>query len=177
MLRIKKLYSKSGEEITIPCSVRVGDIKSLQTSNRGSISISVKERPQIPDIPVVYLGSNRWLISKRYDGNINTETELEKDPNPSGPGEHWRVVNFDDNELNIEPYFEGKPGIIYLRHYIYTAFPRPLRWVYHPIAHSNYGSMERKFMRWRVKVYSGQIMEEMEEAMWFLISGKDGIRS
>ncbi|HQE25221.1 MAG TPA: ADP-ribosylglycohydrolase family protein [Candidatus Atribacteria bacterium] len=123
----KKIVLKSGEEITIPCSVRVGDIKSLQTSNRGSISISVKERPQIPDIPVVYLGSNRWLISKRYDGNINTETELEKDPNPSGPGEHWRVVNFDDNELNIEPYFEGKPGIIYLRHYIYTAFPRPLR--------------------------------------------------
>jgi hypothetical protein len=123
----KKIIIQPDEEITIPYTVSVRDIKILGTSNRGSISISVKERPQIPDIPVVYTGSNRWLISQRFDGDINTKTPIEDNLNPGGISDGWMITNFDDNELLIEPHFEGKPGIVYLRHYIYSAFPRPVR--------------------------------------------------
>ncbi|MCX7794961.1 MAG: ADP-ribosylglycohydrolase family protein [bacterium] len=123
----EKLILKPNEEHILSFSISLYDVKYINTSNRGNISISIKERPEIPEIPVVYLGSNRWLISHRFDGDIDTETHIEKDTNPSGLGEDWNIANFDENELLIEPYFDNKPGIIYLRHYIYSPTARPIR--------------------------------------------------
>lgn len=123
----RKIILQGKEKLTISFSVSVYDVKYIDTSNSGSISISVKGRPCLPEIPVVYLGSNRWLISSRFDGDIDTETPIEKDTNPNGLGESWNIVNFDENELLIEQYFNNKPGIIYLRHYIYSPTARSVK--------------------------------------------------
>jgi len=123
----EKIILQGNEKRTISFSVSVYNVKYIETSNCGSISILVKERPRLPEIPVVYLGSNRWLISSRFDGDIDTETPIEKDTNLSGLQEGWNIANFDENELLIEQYFDNKPGIIYLRHYIYSPTARPVR--------------------------------------------------
>jgi ADP-ribosylglycohydrolase len=123
----EKITLKAKERLTLSFSLSVYDVKYIETSNRGSISISIKQRPALPEIPVVYIGSNRWLISTRFDGDIDTETPVEKDLNPSGLEDNWKVANFDENELIVEPYFENTSGIIYLRHYIYSPTARPVR--------------------------------------------------
>jgi ADP-ribosylglycohydrolase len=123
----RELILQPQEEVSLAFSVQVYDINALNTSNRGSIEILVKGRSQIESIPLVFVASNKWLISDRLDGDIDTEFTLESEPNPSGINGGWKVVNFDENELVIEPYFDGKDGFIYLRHYVYSPDLRPVR--------------------------------------------------
>jgi ADP-ribosylglycohydrolase len=123
----RELILQPQEEVSLTFSVQVYDINALNTSNRGSIEISVKGRSQIESIPLVFVASNKWLVSERLDGNIDTEFTLESEPNPSGISGGWKVVNFDENELVGESYFDRRDGVIYLRHYVYSPDLRPVR--------------------------------------------------
>jgi len=123
----KGLVVQPQEEVSLPFSVQVYDINALSISNRGSVTVSVKGRPQIEEVPIVFVASNKWLVSERFDGNIDAELHLEGELNPSGVGGNWKVANFDENELVIEPYFDGKDGIIYLRYYVYSPDTRVVR--------------------------------------------------
>jgi len=125
----KKVTIEPKTEAILDFSVRAGQAKFIETSNRGSIRLLLKERSQVEDIPLVFLGANRWLISEafRFKGepNIDQAFPPEKNPAPKGLGRVWRVRNFPENELNIEDAFQGKPGVIYLRHYVLSPDTRP----------------------------------------------------
>ncbi|NLX69834.1 MAG: ADP-ribosylglycohydrolase family protein [Clostridiales bacterium] len=81
----------------------------INQSNRGSIHIDIKNRPQGEDIPLVLLGGRRWLVSPV---NENFDPAVDDVKN-------WKAVDFIDNVLPVEPYFESKSGSIYLCHYVY----------------------------------------------------------
>ena len=91
------------------CRITADDISSIDQSNRGSIHIEIKGRSQGEDIPLVLLGGKRWLISP---------VDVDFDP-LSDDVKGWQAVDFIDNALAVEQYFGGKPGSIYLCHYVY----------------------------------------------------------
>ncbi|AEE96392.1 ADP-ribosylation/Crystallin J1 [Mahella australiensis 50-1 BON] len=90
--------------------ITADDVRLIEQSNRGSIHIEINGRPQGEDIPVVLLGCKRWLISP-VDAAFNPDGDDVK---------QWQVVDFIDNALVVEPYFNGKSGSIYLCHYVYS---------------------------------------------------------
>ncbi|MGQ9629536.1 MAG: ADP-ribosylglycohydrolase family protein [bacterium] len=127
---VRRVTVEPKGEATLDFSIRAGDVKSVETSNRGSIRLTLKERSQIEDVPLVFLGANRWLVSKafRFKGEPDLDVVFppEKDPAPEGPGVGWRARNFPENELKIEDLFRDEPGAIYLRHYVLSPDARPV---------------------------------------------------
>jgi len=107
LLKGVKLPAKGKTELIY--RITVDDITFINQSNRGSIHIEIKGRPQSEDIPLVLLGGKRWLVSP-VDADFNPQSDDVR---------HWRAVDFIDNVLPVEQYFEGRPGSIYLCHYVY----------------------------------------------------------
>jgi len=116
---------KPGEELLYKFTVKVDDIKALDISNRASLYVSIKARPQMEEVPLVFLAAKRWLISNVFEGE--EESSLEDDPDPCGLNENWSIVDFSDNELKIEENFRDKSGAIYLRHYVWSPDERDVR--------------------------------------------------
>ncbi len=91
----------------------------IEDSNRGQLSVILRERPALPDVPVVLLGGFRWLASPLFPG-ASTESETGFDETailnavPSG----WREVWRPGNDLRPDELTGGQSGIIYLLHYI-----------------------------------------------------------
>lgn len=101
---------KSGETAQVDFTVRVNDIGYMRQSNRGTIHIDVKDRPQAEDIPFVLISARKWLVSPLnavFDEN-------------GGNVKSWQPVYFDDNEIKAEPCFEGKDGTLCFCHYVYS---------------------------------------------------------
>ncbi|NLO82370.1 MAG: ADP-ribosylglycohydrolase family protein [Clostridiales bacterium] len=90
--------------------ISVDNTGLINQSNRGSIHIEIKGRPQGEDIPLVLLGGKRWLVSP-VDASFDPAADDVKS---------WKAVDFIDNELPVEPFFERKSGSIYLCHYVYS---------------------------------------------------------
>ncbi|TET07973.1 ADP-ribosylglycohydrolase family protein, partial [Candidatus Aerophobetes bacterium] len=124
--RIKKITIGPGAESICNFSIRVDDIRALNTSNQASLCVSVKGRAQLEQIPLVFIGANRWLLSQVFREKIKASS-LENNPEPVGLDENWTVVNFLENELKLEEEFQEEPGIIYLRHYVYSPNSRDVK--------------------------------------------------
>ncbi len=107
-------------------SIKVDDVKALNTSNRASLCISIKGRPRLEEIPLVFLAANRWLISKAFREEAKASS-LESSSEPAGLDRNWTAVDFLDNELELEERFQGRPGNIYLRHYVHSPDSRDVR--------------------------------------------------
>jgi len=126
--KLIKIAMEPGAESVCKFTLRVDEVKILNTSNRADLYISVKGRPKLEKIPLIFLAANRWLISKVFEGRqVRSSSSLEDNPDPNGLDENWTIVDFLDNELKIEPSFQGKSGAIYLRHYVYSADERDVR--------------------------------------------------
>ncbi|MBC7327346.1 ADP-ribosylglycohydrolase family protein [bacterium] len=100
----------------------------IDITHRCLLNMSVKDRPAVESLPVVLVGARRWLVSEVYPyATLSTFLPPEEKPgwidNPSG----WRMENWPENELPVEPFFEGKPGVIYLRHFIKSPSDRVVR--------------------------------------------------
>jgi len=124
--KLKKITIESGSKFVCRFSIKVDDIKVLNTSNRASLCVFVKGRPQLEEIPLVFIGANRWLISKVFREETKASF-LENNPEPAGLDENWAVVNFSENELKLEEEFQGRAGIMYLRHYVHSPNSRDVR--------------------------------------------------
>lgn len=86
-------------------------------TNRGSLQIVLQERPALPELPIVLLGGNRWLVSPFSPaGEVPDSPGSDGllDASPAGWQEFWTP----GNELKLEPFFGGKPGVIQLVHFI-----------------------------------------------------------
>ena len=124
--KVKKITVKPETESVCKFSMKVDEIKELNTSNRASLCVSVKERSQVEEIPLAFIAANRWLISKVFREEAKASS-LESNSEPAGVDENWTVTDFSGNELLLEEKFQGKPGIIYLRHYVHSPDTRNVR--------------------------------------------------
>lgn len=125
---VQRVLLEPNQEARRSFAIRVCTARALDISNRGSVRIRPAQRPQVEDVPIVFVGANKWLVSERFDGDIDTILPAEENAEPSGVGEGWIEVNFPENELKIEGLFKNEPGVIYLRHYVHSPSSRPV-WV------------------------------------------------
>ncbi len=99
--------------------------ENINTSNECTARILLYGRPRLMSIPIVFVGGFRWLVSEVYREPLSLDAvfqpERELDLYVRGiKGERWREVAWPGNALEIEQFFNEKPGIVYLRHYIYS---------------------------------------------------------
>jgi len=106
-------------EFTFSLSASVGDIES---SNRGTVKIFLDQRPDVLRLPLIFVGGFRWLVSKVYrePASLDATFPPEKEADSFELGDGWRAVSWPENALEIESMFKGQPGVIYLRHFIYS---------------------------------------------------------
>jgi ADP-ribosylglycohydrolase len=100
--------------------------ESINVSNECSAKILLHNRPRLMSVPIVFVGGFRWLVSNVFHEPLSLDAFFppEKDLNIYEVGEGWREVSWPENSLEIEIFFKGKPGIIYLRHFIYSPSSR-----------------------------------------------------
>jgi ADP-ribosylglycohydrolase len=118
----QEMLSLAGRDRVIIECVVSAPAHAIADTNRGSIRIEVEERPGLPDIPLVLLGGNRWLVSRVGEPLEGMEQLLsgpeEFQKAPEGWSEYW----CSGNEIAVEPFFKGRPGALYLLHPIESPF-------------------------------------------------------
>ena len=99
----------------------------IADSNVGTISIAVNRRPALERLPLVFLGGSKWLISPVVaGGNLHSDSGFEnKRFQMAPPG--WQEVWRPGNNLDIEEFFKGQPGVIYLLHFIQSKSTEQVR--------------------------------------------------
>ncbi len=107
---LENVELKQGKTV-INFEIIVENVKYINQSNVGNIHIKVHDRPYLTDIPLVLLGARRWLILK-------SEKELDSEKIFDDTTEGWQIVDFESNELKVEPYFGNSKGVLYLKHFI-----------------------------------------------------------
>ncbi|MEM2849614.1 MAG: ADP-ribosylglycohydrolase family protein [Candidatus Bathyarchaeia archaeon] len=112
---------KPRENIEFDFSIEA-QVYYISTVNRGMVEVSIDGRPSLLWIPLNFVGGFRWLVSDvfREPASLDFAFPPEKDVALMEAGEKWRAVSWPENALEIEQFFDGKPGVIYLRHYIYS---------------------------------------------------------
>jgi len=101
----------------------------IEYSNRCLIDITVENRPNVLSVPVTFVGGFVWLVSQVFREPLSIDTHLppEDDLNLQYLGEGWRIEYWIENSLEVERFFEGRPGVIYLRHFVYSPSDRRVR--------------------------------------------------
>ena len=94
----------------------------IDPSNRGTVKIVLEGRPGTVRLPLNFVGGFRWLVSPVFRQHVSLDTVFpaEEDARSKEAGEGWNAVSWPGNALQIEPFFEGRQGVIYLRHFIYS---------------------------------------------------------
>jgi hypothetical protein len=91
---------------------------AIGDTNRCTLALAFRERPALPELPLVILGGFRWLMSPALAGTLETAIGLDETAmvtrSPSNWSESWRA----GNDLELEVAFKGAPGVIYLLHFI-----------------------------------------------------------
>ena len=97
-------------------------IRCIETSNHGTVKILLDQRPDVLRLPLNFVGGFRWLISEVFGEPLSLDIPFppENDVDSMSLEDGWEAVSWPENALEIEPLFEGQPGIIYLRHFIYS---------------------------------------------------------
>ncbi|MBO3763369.1 MAG: ADP-ribosylglycohydrolase family protein [Thermoproteota archaeon] len=118
---VRQFVIKPGEKIEFRFSL-LSSIASINRYNKCIIDIDLNERPSITSIPLVFVSGFRWLVSNvfREKDTLTTFFQPENDSKLLTPGRDWIPVSWSTNELEVEQYFNNLPGIIYLRHFIYS---------------------------------------------------------
>ena len=100
----------------------VASAADIDPSNRGTVTIVLQGRPGTVRLPLNFVGGFRWLVSAVFREHVSLETVFpaEKDARSKEAGEGWKTVSWPENALQIEPFFEGQQGMIYMRHFIYS---------------------------------------------------------
>jgi len=109
-------------------AVRLDNPADIKATIRGILRLHWSGQPKVEDVPVVFIGANRWLATERLDGALDTPSAFEEDTNPDGEGAGWTAFTTPENALPLEDLFGGQDGILYLRHYVLTKDARRV-WV------------------------------------------------
>ena len=109
----------------------------LEISNRAMLNIELSDRPAAEAVPIVLVGASKWLIVGPFpdDGSsienlLPPEEEFDIDgvwKGTDGRMVSWEEIWFEENQLDLEPIFNGRPGVILMRHYLYSPDDREAR--------------------------------------------------
>lgn len=104
------------------------EAKYIDIANKGWVKLEVKGRPGVESLPFSLIGARRWLVSPVYPfATLSTSLPPEEQPGWIDKPDGWLIENFPENELPVEPFFEGKQGVIYLRHFVKSPDERLVR--------------------------------------------------
>jgi len=100
----------------------VASAADIDPSNSGTVKIVLQGRPGTLHLPLNFVGGFRWLVSPVFREQVSLDTVFpaEEHAKSKEAGEGWEAVSWPGNALLIEPLFEGRQGIIYMRHFIYS---------------------------------------------------------
>jgi ADP-ribosylglycohydrolase len=101
------------------------DSSKLLNVNRAWIFLDIEKHPSTEAVPIPMIGAKRWLVSKPFPGQ--TIDGPEAIMRTMGCAELNSVADWCGNELNVEPFFNQTPGVIYLQHYLWNPQSRPVR--------------------------------------------------
>ena len=93
---------------------------AIADTNRGTIALTIEERPALPQLPLVLLGGYHWLASHVHDGTLETRTGFDEQQILTATPQAWYERWLPGNDLLPEACFKGKSGIIYLSHFIHS---------------------------------------------------------
>lgn len=93
---------------------------AIADTNRGTIAIAVHERPALPQVPLVFLGGYRWLVSPVRPGTIETDIGVDERRVFTAPPAGWSERWLPGNDLRPEEVFGGKSGVVCLLHFIHS---------------------------------------------------------
>jgi len=98
------------------------NVYGIDAVNRGAVEISIYGRPSLLWIPLNFVGGFRWLVSEVFRKPVSLDAEFppERDVELMEAGEGWKAISWPENALEVEQFFKGEPGVIYLRHFIYS---------------------------------------------------------
>jgi hypothetical protein len=91
---------------------------AITDTNRGTIVLAIRGRPELPRLPLVFLGGYRWLVSPVSAGTLETPLGLDEEAVVAAPPAGWSERWLAGNDLAPEAIFEGRSGVIYLLHFI-----------------------------------------------------------
>ncbi|MCW4026799.1 MAG: hypothetical protein NWE76_04895, partial [Candidatus Bathyarchaeota archaeon] len=100
----------------------VASAADIHPSNRGTVKIVPHGRPGTVRLPLNFVGGFRWLISPVFHRHVSLDTAFPAEEHARSMEicEGWEAVSWPENALKIEPFFKGRQGIIYMRHFIYS---------------------------------------------------------
>jgi ADP-ribosylglycohydrolase len=116
----------------------LGKASRVDVSNKAILNLDISDRPAPEAVPIVLVGASKWLIVGPFpdEGGSSLENllppEEEFDIDGIWKGAEGRMVSweeywFEENQLDLEPIFGGKPGAILMRHYLRSPDDRPAR--------------------------------------------------
>jgi ADP-ribosylglycohydrolase len=123
---VQQFSIKPGEKVEFSFSL-LSSIANINSYNKCVIDLDLNERPSIASIPLVFVGGFRWLVSDIFRGenlSLSTFFPPENDSKSLTLTKGWKPVSWPTNELEVEQYFNNRPGVIYLRHFIYSPVKR-----------------------------------------------------
>lgn len=101
--------------------------KKIQDSNVATILLTVDGRPALDRLPMVFLGGSKWLCSPVFEGEtIDSASEFDTARFDRAP-QHWSEIWRSGNYLEINERFQGRPGVLYLLHFIYSESEEAVR--------------------------------------------------
>jgi ADP-ribosylglycohydrolase len=92
---------------------------AIADSNSGTIQVEVPGRPALLRLPLVFLGGTKWMVSPVLpDQTIEADCGFDESRMIVTPPESWVELWRPGNDLQVEGLFGGRPGVIYLLHFI-----------------------------------------------------------
>ncbi|MGC8577543.1 MAG: ADP-ribosylglycohydrolase family protein [Thermoproteota archaeon] len=123
---VQQFSIKPGERVEFSFSL-LSSIANINSYNKCVVDLDLNERPSVTSIPLVFVGGFRWLVSDVFRGenlSLSTFFPPESDSKSFTFSKGWKPVSWPTNELEVEQYFSNRPGVIYLRHFIYSPVKR-----------------------------------------------------
>lgn len=125
-------------EVWLDYELLVDRSSKLEVSNRATLTVEIDGRQAQEAVPIALVGASKWLVlgpfpvegEEALDTTLPPEMEFDLDGTWKGMDGRmisWEEVWFEENELEVEPIFNGRPGVILMRHYIWSPDDRPVR--------------------------------------------------
>lgn len=99
---------------------------AIADTNRGTIVLEIRERPELLRLPLVFLGGYRWLVSPAFTGTLDTPLGVDELGLVAAPPAGWSERWLAGNDLAPEALFKGKGGVVYLLHFIHSPSPQEI---------------------------------------------------
>ncbi len=120
--------SGHGKQVLAPITVTANGPQYIRTRNTAWLTLTLDKRPAIEAVPLVMIGARKWLVSEVEQGGTLESFDISGITDPYiGVPEGWRPVTMAGNELEVEPLYNGKPGVLGLQHFFYNPEARAIR--------------------------------------------------